>query len=98
MISSFQGSDTAPLVGFLSTRKLVSRDSTPAWSNTRKIMALLLECSSLGDSHNAVVYSQVNVFDLKVDPDCGDEGLRERIVRVAQQEARLPHAYAAKVN
>ena len=38
------------------------------------------------------MYSQVDVLDLEVDANCGDEGLRERVIRVAQQEARLPHA------
>ena len=40
----------------------------------------------------AAAYSQVDVFDLEVDADCGDECLREGVVRVAQQQARLTHA------
>lgn len=39
------------------------------------------------------MYSQVDVFNLEVDANCGDEGLRERVIRVTQQEARLPHAF-----
>lgn len=39
------------------------------------------------------MYSQVDVFNLEIDSNCGDEGLRERVVRVTQQEARLPHAF-----
>lgn len=54
--------------------------------------------SFLPSTHNTIpalqpyVYSQVDVFNLEVDANCGDEGLRERVIRVAQQEARLPHA------
>lgn len=40
----------------------------------------------------SVQHSQVDVFNLEVDTNRRDERLRERIVRIAQQEACLPHA------
>lgn len=45
----------------------------------------------------ASMNSQVNVLDLEVDTNCGDECLGERIVRVTQQQARLSHACAQRV-